>query len=113
MRFFTHFDLSHAMADFDNSVLQQEQDRMAHLETENQNLQNHFQQMTNEINILRNQVQQSSFQLPSPPHLLGPLPLVTSAPIVSVPNPHLCAYRLEPSCVYMHCDSSSPISVPF
>ena len=31
-------------------------------------------------------------------HMLGPLPLVTSAPLVSVLNPHPCAYRLELSC---------------
>ena len=30
--------------------------------------------------------------------MLGPLPSVTSAPIVSVPNSHPCAYRLEFSC---------------
>ena len=30
--------------------------------------------------------------------LLGPLPIVTSAPLVSVPNPHLCALRLEFNC---------------
>ena len=33
--------------------------------------------------------------------------------VVSVPNLHLCALRLEFSCAYMHCASSSPISVPF
>ena len=28
------------------------------------------------------------------PEVLGPLPIVTSAPLVSVPNSHLCASRL-------------------
>ena len=54
------------MADFDNGVLQQEQDSMAHLETENQNIQNHFQQMAIDLHYLRNQVQHPPPQLPPP-----------------------------------------------
>ena len=32
--------------------------------------------------------------------LLAPLPIVTSAPLVSVPNPQLCACSLEYNCAY-------------
>ena len=35
--------------------------------------------------------------------VLGLLPIVTSAPLVSVPNPHLCALRLEFSCSSIVC----------
>ena len=44
-------------------------------------------------------------------NLLGPLPLVTSAPIVSVPNPHYCASRLYYICAYSVC-SGYPIMSP-
>ena len=32
--------------------------------------------------------------------VLGPLPIVPSASLVSVPNPHLCAFRLYSSCAF-------------
>ena len=35
--------------------------------------------------------------------VIGPLPIVTSASLVSVPNPHLCAYILEYSCASSMC----------
>ena len=35
--------------------------------------------------------------------VLGPLPIVTSASLVSVPNPHLCAFSLEFNCSYIEC----------
>ena len=35
--------------------------------------------------------------------MLGPLPIVTSASLVSVSNPHLCAYILEYSCASSVC----------
>ena len=35
--------------------------------------------------------------------MLGPLPIVTSVSLVSVPNPHLCALSLEFTCSYIEC----------
>ena len=45
--------------------------------------------------------------------VLGPLPKVTSAPLVSVPNPHLCALRLEFSCSSIVCAFNSLPVLPF
>ena len=71
------------MSEFDNSVLQQEQDRMARLQAENQCSQNQqsqqniqIQQLANEVQYLRNQVhhpptQRRRLNLPSPPKFLG------------------------------------------
>ena len=73
------------MADFDNSVLQQEQDRMAHLETENQDLRIRFQQMANGWIFLRNQVQHPPPQFPTSPRKninLPPPPIFSGIPSV-------------------------------
>ena len=49
------------MADFDSVVLQQEQelDHVARLGSDNLNLHQQFQHMTNEMNIMRGQIQES------------------------------------------------------
>ena len=78
------------MADFDNSILQQEQDRMAHLEIENQNLHNHFQQMANESNYLRNQVQRPPPQISIPPRKNIPPP-----PMFSGIPPEISSFKLR------------------
>ena len=71
------------MADFDNEVLQQEQNRMALFENENQNLQNHFQHMTHGLHYLRNVVQQSTSQAPPPRKSLNLTPPPTFSRIPS------------------------------
>ena len=58
------FDPFPAMAKFDNEVLQQEPDRMAHLE-------NNFQHMANEHHYLRNANSRPNLNLPQPPLFSG------------------------------------------
>ena len=45
--------------------------------------------------------------------LLGPLPLATSASLVSVPNPDPCAYRLELSCASSVCVFEVYLVLPY
>ena len=52
------------MAEFDSEVLLQEQNHVAHLEQENQQLRTAFQNQYQEINYLRNIVQQPSHSSP-------------------------------------------------
>ena len=83
------------MADFDNSVLQQDQGRMAHLEMNTQNLHNQMQQMANEVHLMREQLQRPPSFSSSPPPLdailtYPPLPPSRASPLNFLPLN--CAY---------------------